>query len=308
MSTVDIHTLSSKWGPFELYSFFINGSEPALVDTGIASSPENGFLEGLEKLGCRVEDLKWILLTHGHIDHIGGAYKIWEMTGRKAKIVIHEKDVELLRSRRAHVEEYLEGRARYIKDPEGEAKVTQAGLGAISGEMEPDIIVRHGDEIALGSDVTIRVHDTPGHSAGSVSFEVVGQGDVMVGDAVQVYGAANGFPTYPDPDAYRSSLMHLRDVVKPNRIFMGHPFRSKGADPLGVVLTREQAAEKIQESLEVEALIRKAAEDIGLDGPEVAPTIYSPFTKMAEHLGYDGDPTREPSPFFTTMHGYFNKG
>ena len=308
MNSVDIHTLVSEWGPFSLYSFFIDGSEPALVDTGIAASPDNGIIEGLEKLGCRVEDLKWILLTHGHIDHIGGAYRLWEMTGRKAKIVIHEADVELLRSRRAHVEEYLEGRALYIKDPEGEAKVTAACAGAISGELEPDLIVHHGDEFDLGPDVKIRVHEVPGHSAGSVAFEVVGQGDVLVGDAVQVFGAANGFPTYPDPDAYRASLELLRDAVKPNRMFMGHPFRRQGEASPGVVLDRDQSEAAILDSLAGEARIRDAAREIGLDGPGDEPSIYAPFGKIAKALGYEGDPTREPSPFFTTMHGYFKKG
>jgi hypothetical protein len=31
---------------------------------------------------------------------------------------------------------------------------------------------------------------------------------------------------------------------------------------------------------------------------------YSPFARVAEELGYTGDPTLEPSPFFTTLHGY----
>jgi hydroxyacylglutathione hydrolase len=30
----------------------------------------------------------------------------------------------------------------------------------------------------------------------------------------------------------------------------------------------------------------------------------SPFARVAEELGYTGDPTLEPSPFFTTLHGY----
>ena len=32
--------------------------------------------------------------------------------------------------------------------------------------------------------------------------------------------------------------------------------------------------------------------------------MYSPFARVAEELGYDRDPRLEPSPFFTTMHGY----
>lgn len=308
MKAVDIHPLFSQWGRFGLYSFFIDGSEPAIVDTGIASSPAGGIAPALEQLGRRIEDVRWILLTHGHIDHIGGAHALWELTGRKAKVVIHEADAPFLRSRRTHVEEYLAARGRYIDDPQAQAKLSTACQAAISGEMEPDLVVRHGDEISLGPDVTITVHSVPGHTAGSVAYVVDGQRDVFVGDAVQIHGAANGFPSYADPDAYRASLLHLRDHVKPNRLFLGHPYRSQGVESQGVVLDREQAAAKIQESLDIEARVRAAAEQFGLDDAAIDRASCSPFCCIAQHLRYDGDPTLEPSPFFTTMHGYFHKG
>ena len=308
MSAVNVHSLYSEWGRFGLYSFFIDSKEPVVVDTGIANSPSGGMAEGLKKLGRNIEDVRWILLTHGHIDHIGGAYALWEMTGRKAKVVIHEADVPFLQSRRAHVEEYLSARGVYLRDDNAEAKLTAACFAAISGEMDPHIVVHDGDELQIGEDITIKVHSVPGHTTGSVAYEIKGQGDVFVGDAVQIHGAANGFPSYADPDAYRTSLMHLRDFVKPKRLFLGHPYRSQGAESLGVVLNENQALEKIQESLEIEERVRNAANQFGMDSKEVLNQLHSPFCCIAEHLKYDGDPTLEPSPFFTTMHGYFNKG
>ena len=137
MSAVDIHTLCSHWGRFGLYSFFIDGSEPAIVDTGVAVSPAGGMAPALKQLGRRIEDVRWILLTHGHIDHIGGAHALWELTGRKAKVVIHEADAPFLRARRTHVEEYLAARGRYINDPDGEAKISAACLGLPSEVNRP---------------------------------------------------------------------------------------------------------------------------------------------------------------------------
>ena len=90
--SVDVHPLASPWGRFHLYSFYIDAPEPAIVDTGIGSSPAEGMAPALAGLGRRIEDVRWILLTHGHIDHVGGAHALWELTGRRAQVVIHEAD------------------------------------------------------------------------------------------------------------------------------------------------------------------------------------------------------------------------
>ena len=50
--------------------------------------------------------LRWILLTHGHVDHLGGAQAVWEKTGRRAKVVIPKKEARLLRDRQEHIVDY----------------------------------------------------------------------------------------------------------------------------------------------------------------------------------------------------------
>lgn len=301
--SVAVHPLFSPWGRFGLYSFLIDAPELAVVDTGIASSPA-AMAKELTRLGRRIEDVRWILLTHGHIDHIGGAHALWELTGRQAQVVIHEADAPLLRSRRAHVEEYLTGRGRYLNDPEGEAKVTAASETVISGEMEPTMLLKGGEILPLGGDATVSVHSVPGHTPGSVAYALDGQNDVFVGDAVQIHGAANGFPGYADPAAYRTSIKYLRDRVRPNRLFLGHPYRLQNQEPLGVELDRKQTESMLDASLDIEAGVRAAACHCHGAAPTAANSPYSPFASAAAQLGYDGDPALEPSPFFTTMHGY----
>lgn len=304
--SVPIHTLSSPWGRFGLHSYFIDAPEPAIVDTGVASSPAAGIAPALVALGRRVEDVRWILLTHGHIDHVGGAYALWELTGGKAQVVIHETDAPMLRARRAHVQDYLDRRGRYLHDPAGEAKQVAVTEAAISGEMEPTIVVRGGETLSLGGDVTVSVHAIPGHSAGAVAYVVEGQNDVFVGDSVEMHGAASGFPGYDDADAYRSSLIHLRDRIRPSRMFLGHAYRHADGETDGVELGRDQTQAAIEESLVNEARIRQAAEQYLAAGLVESDSPYSPFQTVAADLGYTGDPTLEPSPFFTTMHGYRN--
>lgn len=262
------------------------------------------MVPALEAIGRRIEDVRWILLTHGHIDHVGGAYALWELTGRRAQVVIHEADAPLLRSRRAHVEEYLAGRGQYLNAPEGERKVAAAGEAVISGEMEPAVLVKGGETISLGGDVTVSVQAIPGHTAGSVAYLIGGRHSVFVGDAVQVHGAANGFPGYADPVAYRASLEYLRDEIRPQHLYLGHPYRHADGVPYGVELDADQAWEALRSSLDIEAGVREAACRLLRDGLQETDSPYSPFVPVAEKLGYTGDPTLEPSPFFTTLHGY----
>ncbi len=302
--SVAVHPLASPWGRFHLYSFFVDAPEPAIVDTGIASSPAEGMAPALEAIGRRIEDVRWILLTHGHIDHVGGAHALWELTGRRAKVVIHEADAPMLRSRAAHVDEYAAARGQYLPDPEGAAGVAAAGRAAISGELEPAVLVRGGETLSLGGEVTVSVHHVPGHTPGSVAYVLDGQDDVFVGDAVQVHGAANGFPGFVDPDAYRASLVRLRDEIRPNHLYLGHPYRTTDGTPYGVELDADQARAALDESLDVEARVARAARDCLCAGLHASDSPYSPFAPVADALGYSGDPTLEPSPFFTSMHGY----
>jgi hydroxyacylglutathione hydrolase len=299
-----VHPLVSPWGRFGLYSFYIDAPEPAIVDTGIASSPDEGMIPALKAIGRRIQDVRWIFLTHGHIDHIGGAHALWELTGRRAQVVIHQADAPMLRSRRAHVDEYLAGRGQYLKDPDGASRVGAAADAVISGEMEPTVRVQGGETISLGGGVTVSVHAIPGHTPGSVAYVINGQNDVFVGDAVQVHGAANGFPGFVDPEAYRTSLQYLRDEIRPRHLYLGHPYRGADGEPFGVELDETQARHALQESIDVETRVSGAACRCLESGLKGTTSAYSPFAAVAEDLGYTGDPTLEPSPFFTTMHGY----
>ncbi|HET9081726.1 MAG TPA: MBL fold metallo-hydrolase [Trebonia sp.] len=299
-----IYPLVSPWGRFGLYTFFIDAPEPAIVDTGIASSPAGGMAPALAALGRRIEDVRWILLTHGHIDHVGGAHALWELTGRRAQVVIHEADAPMLRSRRAHVDEYLAGRGQYLGDPEGAARVAAAAGAVISGEMEPALLVKGGETISLGGGVTVSVHSIPGHTPGSVGYVLNGLGAAFAGDAVQVHGAANGFPGFADPAGYRKSLEYLRDEIRPRRLYLGHPYRRTDGVAYGVELDARQASEALAESLDIEGRVSAAVRDCLCAGLRDTASPYSPFAPVAEETGYQGDPALEPSPFFTSMHGY----
>jgi hydroxyacylglutathione hydrolase len=299
---VAVHPIAAPWGRFALYSYLIDAPEPALVDTGVTASAANVPAE-LEKLGRRIEDVRWILLTHGHIDHVGGAHALWEATGRRAEVVISEIDAHFLRSRRAHVDEALELRGAYVDAEALRVRKSAEVLDAISGEMEPSRTVRDGEVVDLGG-VSVRVAAVPGHTPGAVAYVVQGPAGeaehVFIGDAAQCYGAANGFPGYEDPDAYRASLERVL-AEDPQHLYLGHPYRQADGTPYPVALDAHGAAAALTASLEREAQVR-AAMTSSTPAPSESP--YSPFAEHAARLGYTGDPALEPSPFFTTLRGY----
>jgi glyoxylase-like metal-dependent hydrolase (beta-lactamase superfamily II) len=298
--SVDVHPIAAPWGRFALYSFFVDAPEPAIVDTGVTASAA-GVPAALERLGRRIEDVRWILLTHGHIDHVGGAHALWEATGRRAQVVISATDAPFLRSRRAHVDEALALRGPYVDAAALEAAKSVEALAAISGEMAPTRTVSDGDVLDLGG-VEVRVVAVPGHTPGAVAYAV--DGHVFVGDAAQCYGAASGFPGYADPDAYRASLERVL-ALEPDHLYLGHPYRRADGSPFPVALDAAGAREALRASLDREAQVRAA---IAAHPPVGSESSYSPFAAVAAELGYTGDPTLEPSPFFTTMHAYARRG
>ena len=63
----------------------------ALVDTGWPSETSwDGLVAGLNKAGWDLSDLKAVLITHGHGDHMGLARRLRERTG--AWVAMHEAD------------------------------------------------------------------------------------------------------------------------------------------------------------------------------------------------------------------------
>jgi len=157
---VSVHPLVSPWGRFGLYSFFIDAPEPAIVDTGIASSPADGMVPALGDLGRSIEEVRWILLTHGHIDHVGGAMKLRAATG--APILLNQNDYSLLKM--------LDMQAAWC------------GM-ASPGKVEIDQPLAPADTVKAGSLVANVIH-TPGHTEGSVCLYFPLQQKLIAGDTL----------------------------------------------------------------------------------------------------------------------------
>lgn len=126
-----------------------------------------GFFDGSLKrllLDVKLGELKYILLTHGHFDHILGVCDVQKNYG--GKIVIHEKDADCFENEKKSL------------------------VGAFAPDAtlpeKADILVEDGDRLPF-ADGEILVLHTPGHTEGSVCYlleNAVFSGDTLFFDSV----------------------------------------------------------------------------------------------------------------------------
>ncbi|MEK7374384.1 MAG: MBL fold metallo-hydrolase [Thermodesulfobacteriota bacterium] len=119
----------------------------------------DGIIAAAEKNKVRI---KYIVNTHGHVDHIGGNLDIRKATG--AGIIIHEDDAEML-----------------VATP-----ATMLRMFGAKPSPPADRTVRDGDLIEVGT-IRLQVIHTPGHSPGSIVLHVDGYaftGDTLFVEAV----------------------------------------------------------------------------------------------------------------------------
>jgi hydroxyacylglutathione hydrolase len=311
--TEDIRVIpvSCAFQGFHTLAYYIDAPEPAIIDTGVATSPAQFIAPSLSESGVRLEDVRWVFLTHGHLDHIGGAGAIRSATGGAAQIAIHEKDAPLVRSHDAVVAATSNIMDRYVGGKGMDH--FRAGLpNIISAELEPDVLLQGGERIDLGDGIVLRVVHTPGHSPGSTTYVLEGLNWAFTGDAVQLSGGVHTqFPSYESAREYRASLTTLLELDVA-RIHMGHPYRHPvTGEVMGPELADVEAA--LCASLELEEKISLAVDRRCSEGQAAqssrnqlgdVPSPYHPFEAIAEELKYDKDPTRFPAPFFITLHGY----
>jgi hydroxyacylglutathione hydrolase len=180
-------------GPFATNCYIVGdrrGGQGMIVDPG---DEADRILAVVKKLGL---DIKHIVLTHGHIDHIGALSEVKEATG--ADVVVHTDDLATLKDRLLSV------------------------ILGIPYRTPPaiDRLLKDGDSVVVGGLAFAVIH-TPGHTPGGICL--LGEGVVFTGDTLFQYGIGRGdLPggSYEKlVDSIRSRLMVLDDDVV---VYPGH--------------------------------------------------------------------------------------
>ena len=161
-------------------SYVIGGAVPVVIDPGHQHSVKN-LISQMEKDGNRFEDIRMVIVTHGHPDHFE-ATQTFARTG--VQIALHQEEEE------------------FLKEVGGQF---YNALGTEMPQIRVDFYLKEG-ELKLGSQ-TFQILHTPGHSPGSISLYWLEKKALFTGDVVFPMGV--GRTDFPGGDG-----MLLRESIE----------------------------------------------------------------------------------------------
>jgi metallo-beta-lactamase class B len=184
-----------------------------VIDTIWSHSVEDEIVNGLKKLGFDPAKIKYALVSHAHIDHIGGAKYLQEKFG--TRIVMSAADWD-----------FAEASTR------------------LPAEIKPkrDVVAPDGSKLTLGN-TTLTLYLTPGHTPGTIStiFTVQDGGQTHT---VATWGGTS-FNFQPSPQAFQTyinSAVSYEDVVKnaePDVILSNHTIFDGSLDKFAALAARK---------------------------------------------------------------------
>ncbi len=196
--TPNVHVVRVQMKPYSgVYSpnvyLVANRGQGIMIDSGFPNEESSrerlDYLKGLGEIR-----LDYIVLTHHHIDHSGGAHRLREATG--ARIAMHPLEAQLLHEAAERVS--------------AEDSPEERRLRREAAKVTADLTVGDGDALPAGS-LTLRVVHTPGHSAGHICLFLEEERVLFSGDNVLGIGTtAIAPPPSGDMAQYLDSLRRMK--------------------------------------------------------------------------------------------------
>ena len=265
-----------KWGSV----YLINEEKKALVDPGPTTSA-NIVLDGIKRVGVDPKNIDYLIITHIHLDHAGGAgVLIQDMP--QAKVVVHHKGMRHLANPAKLVSS--------VRVAQGEEIMARLGE-VVPVEMKRLKPVYQDDVIKLSEKQVLRFIDAPGHASHELCIYESRHNGLFSGDAIGISVAENKVlvPVTPPPSfdlaVYLDTLKRLM-TLKASALYFAH---------FGVSNQVEENLKLAMDKLQAWAnIVSQAWPESGFDGAAA---------KLEAQLYLELEPMRKMASFYEYLAG-----
>jgi glyoxylase-like metal-dependent hydrolase (beta-lactamase superfamily II) len=197
-----------------------------LVDTGIATTPQDVILPWFEQHRLEIADLDYVLISHADVDHCGGNSAIRE-AAPNAVFMAGAQDVQWIENRSRMIAERYGWYAAHGESVDYDADTKAFLISALGPDVPIDRPLSGGERIELGPNLIVEVLALPGHSEGHIGlWEPTTQSAIVI-DAVLGAGLLNMEGTVIHPPPYFGAADYERTIAKvkelnPARLLTAH--------------------------------------------------------------------------------------
>ncbi|MBF9043726.1 MBL fold metallo-hydrolase [Rhodobacterales bacterium HKCCE4037] len=188
------------WSPFDnvdyvgvcwVSAWLVHTDEGSVLIDTLYGPFRQTLIDNIASTGTDLADIRYVLMTHGHFDHVGGAATLEPLLPNATFVMTQGGWDEAL-----------------------ESAAASQGTPRAWEMIEPDMVVADGDEITLGEN-SFTVVETPGHTWGTASYVY----DVRDGDdtyrAITIGGLGlNAIEGPTQVEAYIESVDRVRSLVE----------------------------------------------------------------------------------------------
>jgi len=207
------------------------GGDVSVVDAGLMGKGAYK-IESLKRIGVSLKEVRRIIMTHTHLDHIGCLPELMEHLPH-AELWVHAAEAEPLES----------GDERTVYGMEMFRSMCQAQYGLKPGvfTFSVDRKLHGGESLELGG-VPWEVLHIPGHSAGGIGLYDAARGILIPGDVIYADYAIGRFDLHgADGAELKDSLMRLAEL-RVETLLPGHNRIATDLPPDYIRRTAEQWA------------------------------------------------------------------